>query len=386
MGNNNGKNDKSSSFTYNSSNNFGFEDLSFKEVYKDNPLFEHIISKINEKLSSSEKKKYKGKNIQQLETISEFINKNQFTKEILECIIINGIPDDLPSFRPLIWRSMIGYLKLDDLSKWRQKIKDSYKKYQQIKREYNISLSQIKEEEDEKILQQIDKDLPRTRTELPFFQQKTKIDNTETNYDVLRRILFYYSKIHPQVNYVQGMNEIIAIIYYIFAIDDNPFIAPYIESDSYFCFELLMEEIKDIFLMNDISYSQLFISLQIKKIKEILKSIDLELMNYLNENEVIIDNFVMRWILCLFAQEFSMSVEVKFWDRLFTQKDKMRFLCIIICAILISNKGKIMKMDMEEIMLWAQDFGKSINNNSLNEIVLCSYDIKEKLKKIGIKD
>ena len=39
----------------------------------------------------------------------------------------------------------------------------------------------------------------------------------ENNYDVLRRILFYYAHEHCEVSDVQGMNEIIAIIFYIFS-------------------------------------------------------------------------------------------------------------------------------------------------------------------------
>ena len=36
---------------------------------------------------------------------------------------------------------------------------------------------------------------------------------------ILSRILFIYSKFEPEVSYVQGMNEIIAPIYYTFSFD-----------------------------------------------------------------------------------------------------------------------------------------------------------------------
>lgn len=38
----------------------------------------------------------------------------------------------------------------------------------------------------------------------------------ETHSDVLGRILFIYAKLNPGVKYVQGMNEILAVLYYCF--------------------------------------------------------------------------------------------------------------------------------------------------------------------------
>jgi hypothetical protein len=67
-------------------------------------------------------------------------------------------------------------------------------------------------------------------------------------------MLFIYGKLNPGVRYVQGMNEILAVIYYCFwphhELEDvkrDPFLE-YFESDLFFCFTLLMAEIRDGFL------------------------------------------------------------------------------------------------------------------------------------------
>ena len=84
----------------------------------------------------------------------------------------------------------------------------------------------------------------------------------EPNSDVLVRILFVYAKMNPDVGYVQGMNEILAPIYYCFFSEEehgytNPdmdeldikkendykYIAD-VEADSYWTFSSLMEDIK----------------------------------------------------------------------------------------------------------------------------------------------
>ena len=193
--------------------------------------------------------------------------------------------------------------------------------------------------------------------------------------------MFFYSKEHKEVNYIQGMNEIIAIIFYIFSKDDNPFSKDFIESDAYFTFEKLMSEIKDIFLLDDINYSELFVTFQIKEIKHILKKIDLELLNYFKKIGLEIDNFVMRWILVLFAQEFTIDVAVNFWDRLFTQKNKLKFICYISVAIIKNNRENIMKMDAGEVMLWAQQLQKKMKEIDISNIVKMALQIQNSYKK-----
>jgi len=36
------------------------------------------------------------------------------------------------------------------------------------------------------------------------------------HYEILSRILFIYAKLNPGVKYVQGMNEVLAPLYYVF--------------------------------------------------------------------------------------------------------------------------------------------------------------------------
>ena len=76
------------------------------------------------------------------------------------------------------------------------------------------------------------------------------------------------------------MNEIVAIIYYIYSLDENIYIKPFIESDTFFSFEILLQELKPIFMIHNINYSQLFITMQIKQIKDILRETAPDLLNY----------------------------------------------------------------------------------------------------------
>jgi hypothetical protein len=61
----------------------------------------------------------------------------------------------------------------------------------------------------------------------------------ETHADILHRILFIYAKLNPSIIYIQGMNEILAVLYYCFLNDTIP--NKYHESDLFFTFQNLME-------------------------------------------------------------------------------------------------------------------------------------------------
>ena len=350
--------------------------------YSKNPLFEHLILHMKSYLksfstSSNEKNK--------VNILTDFLNQNKFDNKILKQIIKTGIPNNLPCLRALIWKTLIGFYPINDLIKWKEITTEHFKKYLKLKKFYKDFPKNLKEEEDIKTLTQIDKDLPRTRSDIPFFQEKSKFNKDETNYDIMRRILFFFAKRNSELGYIQGMNEIVAIIYYIFSLDENVYIKPFVESDTFFCFEILMQEIKPIFMMHNINYSQLFITMQIRQINDILKGYEPELLDYFNEKNLIMDVFLMRWLIVLFAQEFTLESSILFWDRLIKQKNKMKFICYISAAILVLNKKKLKKMEMEQIVLWAQEFGSIVKNNNIDEIVKTAFEMKAQIKKIPKK-
>ena len=333
---------------------FGFSETSFKIIYENDPLLSHVISHTNNYIEKNKN------NSEDIEHLSDFISFDEISKEIINSILIKGIPETLPCLRPLIWKALIGFYPLNDLSKWKDETINNNKIYENdIIKKYDYYPNKITQEKDINLINQINKDLPRTRFDCPFYMNDPK------NYDTLRRILFFYAKEHQDVNYIQGMNEIIAIIFYIFSKDDNPFNKNYIESDSYFTFERLLDQIKDIFKMDNIDYSQLYVKEQIEEIKNILKKVDI----------------VMRWLLVLFAQEFTIDVAVNFWDRLFTQKNKIKFICYISAAIIKRNKDKIMKLDAGGIMEWAQELQNKMNEIDISDIVQLALKIQKKYNK-----
>ena len=310
------------------SDNFGFTETSFKTLYEDDPLLSHVITHINEYIKKNDS------NSVDINHLSDFISMDEFSNDIINSILLKGIPESLPCLRPLIWKSLIGFYPLNNLEQWKDETINKSKIYEDLLKKYDYYPKNIKEEQDKNLIDQINKDLPRTRFDCDFYV------NNSNNYDTLRRILFVYANEHK-----------------------------------------LMEEIKDIFIMENINYSQLFIKEQIEQIKKILKKIDLELINYFEDIGVEIDNFVMRWLLVLFAQEFTMDVAVNFYDRVFTQKNKIKFICYISAAIIEKNRNTLIKLDNGGIMEWAQELQNKMNEIDITNIVQLALKIQKQYNK-----
>ena len=152
------------------------------------------------------------------------------------------------------------------------------------------------------MLYEIDKDVRRTFPHLHFFN--SDIDQGETfHYKALRRILFIYAKLNPGIAYVQGMNEILGPIYYVFASDKSAagFWAENAEADSFFCFTHLMSEIMNNFCKT-LDRSNVGISASMHKLNSLLKHYDIDLWTVLDQRGLDPQFYSFRWITLLLSQ------------------------------------------------------------------------------------
>jgi hypothetical protein len=49
----------------------------------------------------------------------------------------------------------------------------------------------------------------------------------------MRRALFMYAKLNPGLRYIQGMNELIAPLYFLFKNDPDPYDRAFAEADAF---------------------------------------------------------------------------------------------------------------------------------------------------------
>ena len=368
---------------------------------KEKSCFEFFMENLNKKLKNVTKntipiaqaalEAIKSKNLKKLYEISE-----------------NGLPDDLPILRAYIWKIILGYLPIDpqqwdsSLSKKRGEY-EIYKKLikEKLKKELNK-----KEYKSKETLEQIIKDASRTNSQLSFFFQPTdksktfnkdeilniyqkrknwdfskiedvyKYDNfeNETHADVLIRILFTYSYIIRDVSYHQGMNELLAPIYYCYSYD-KLYIEEKevdIEADSFWSFYFLINNLKSNF---NVEQEGLFFKSEI--LGNCLEIVDNKIFMELKNKNINNEYFCFRWFIMLFSQDFEIGDVMRLWDLIFCNKNKNYFVFYISLSIIIIRKEIIFNGGMPEIL---QGF-QNLNDISCDDLIYFARELKNKWKK-----
>ncbi|KRX39404.1 TBC1 domain family member 13 [Trichinella murrelli] len=162
----------------------------------------------------------------------------------------------------------------------------------------------------------------------------------ETHWQVVERILFIYSKLNPGVKYVQGMNEIVGPIYFVFASDSQW--QEHAEADTFFCFQNLMSEIKDNFIKT-LDSSNVGIDHQMRALYSLLQRVDPVLHQAMTEVQQLCPQyFAFRWLSLLLSQEFLLPDVIRLWDTLFADCRRFEFLLYVCLAMLILVRNDIL--------------------------------------------
>ena len=337
----------------------------------------------------------------------------------------NGLPDDLPELRSLIWKINFDYLPLDP-KKWETFLiskRTAYKKYrtfvfEKLEKELEILKGYNKMSEDEKkemdkkthklILEEICKDTNRTHSEMNFFVKPIdnkniftekellqlvetkrnctlknindtyKINIVLTHADILSRILLIYSKFEPEVSYVQGMNEILAPIYYCFSFDRTNESDPIddVEADSFWCFFNLMGAFRELFDKAE-DKKEHGILAKASRLKLMLKIIDKNLFEYLDKLEFDYTIITFRWICLMFSQDFHMVDILRIWDFLLCCDNKYQNCYYFCLSIILMRKEIIMKSQIYQIYETFQN----LKDLEVENIIINAKYIKNKCHK-----
>lgn len=190
-------------------------------------------------------------------------------------------------------------------------------------------------------LDQISKDVVRTRPELHFFAKRLDgLSDAEAgdavqesravsasvvlapkyHYDVLARVLLLYAKLNPGVEYAQGMNELCAPLYYVLAHDPLAYGgggggAVHAEADTFFCFSKVMSEMRDVF-MEELNNTEEGMLGRVQQYTDVLTASDPELARHLDALAVTPLFYSVRWIMSMLTQDLDMPDVLLAWDAL----------------------------------------------------------------------
>jgi hypothetical protein len=437
MDNGNKKEDITIYFPENLSNiNIDFEYLS---KIKDHKFFGFFCDKIEKYPSKIIKKR--------LIDLIKILNSSNINHNLIREYMTEGVPDELPGLRSILWKILFGVLPLN-INLWEEKLDDKRTKYNKLKENTIVKLelaqknmeNNKKEEkngggsnnnsgkqtlpqkqnsfkidksmdhplntssnslwktyfDDQTLYEEVYKDVRRTRTHMSFFfmpafneDGKNKITNEEllelnlhnhnnnkkkdsnsskikfeSNADVLCRILFIYAKKYPKIRYVQGMNEVLAPIYYCFSLDKNPYFIYNVEADAFICFENFMNKIQDIFVREK-DNSETGINVRLRKINEILKIIDKDLYNHFLNEKIELQFFAFRWYTLFFTQELELPEVLRLWDTILSEENIFDFMTFLCLAVIKQKRSELIAQDFSGIMTTLQNLEKINVENTI---------------------
>ncbi|OMO88606.1 hypothetical protein COLO4_20169 [Corchorus olitorius] len=325
------------------------------------------------------------------------LSKKVVNMRELRRIASQGIPDGA-GIRSTVWKLLLGYLP-PDRGQWLSELSKKRSQYKHFKEELlmnpseitrrlekstgsdndefksessgMLSRSQIPQGEhplslgkssiwnqffqDSEIIEQIDRDVKRTHPDMHFFSGDSQL--AKSNQDALRNILIIFAKLNPGIRYVQGMNEILAPLFYVFRNDPDEEMAAAAEADTFFCFVELLSGFRDHFCQQ-LDNSNVGIRATITRLSQLLKEHDEELWRHLEITTKVNPQFyAFRWITLLLTQEFNFADSLHIWDTLLSDPEgPLETLLRICCAMLILIRRRLLAGDFTSNLKLLQNY------------------------------
>ena len=204
---------------------------------------------------------------------------------------------------------------------------------------------------DTELMAEIEKDAKRTFPQLHFFNHDPANGAIE-HYEALRRLLFVYAKLNPGIRYVQGMNELLAPFYYLFAqavgerdcAENRTETREDAEADAFWSFTNLMAEHMNVFCKT-LDSSEVGVQAEMRKLNALLRRKDPALWANLEEKGLSPQFYSFRWITLLLSQEFELPDVMRLWDSLFADANRFEYLRLFCCAMICQVRDQLFLAD-----------------------------------------
>ncbi|EFJ15182.1 hypothetical protein SELMODRAFT_268784 [Selaginella moellendorffii] len=311
----------------------------------------------------------------------------------LQRLASQGIPD-VGGIRATSWKLLLGYLPRSR-DGWDEEVSKKRAQYEAFKHEFLINPSEVTRRtagdqsgslssnkgflprhdvshgdhplsvgstsvwnqffKDTELFEQIDRDVKRTHPDMQFFCGDN--ERAHENQEALKRALFIFAKLNPGIRYVQGMNEVMAPLYYVFRTDPDESNAVHAEPDAFFCFVDLLSDFRDHFCQQ-LDNSAVGIRSTISQLTNLLKMHDEELWRHLEQVSKVNPQFyAFRWITLLLTQEFDFADTLRLWDSLLSNPDgPLEILLRVCCAMLLSVRNRLLAGDFTSNLKLLQHF------------------------------
>uniref|UniRef100_A0A4W6C1H3 TBC1 domain family member 15 n=1 Tax=Lates calcarifer TaxID=8187 RepID=A0A4W6C1H3_LATCA len=251
------------------------------------------------------------------------------------------------------WKFLLGYFPWDSTLEERKALqRNKTDEYFRMKLQWK-SVSEEQERRNSRLRDYrslIEKDVNRTDRTNRFYEG---IDNP--GLVLLHDILMTYCMYDFDLGYVQGMSDLLSPILYVM---EN-------EVDAFWCFVSFMDQMHQNF-----EEQMQGMKTQLIQLSTLLRLLDLAFWNYLESQDSGYLYFCFRWLLIRFKRELSFQDVLRLWEVMWTGLPCQNFHLLVCCAILDSEKQKIME----------ENYGFNEILKHINELSM-KLDIEEILQK-----
>uniref|UniRef100_A0A8R1E2Z2 Rab-GAP TBC domain-containing protein n=1 Tax=Caenorhabditis japonica TaxID=281687 RepID=A0A8R1E2Z2_CAEJA len=240
--------------------------------------------------------------------------------------------------REKIWPFLLRVYPWESSTDQRENIKnDLFLEYQNIrKKRYRVTESA--QARWLSIENSIMKDVVRTDRKNPFFHGEHN-----PNIDVMKNVLLNYAVMYPEINYIQGMSDLLAPL--LSTLKD--------EVDSYFCFKNFMQQTvfsstpqgNENLMETNLAYLRNLLKIFVPDFHEHLEKQKPDAMQLM---------FVHRWILLCFKREFPENHALHIWECCWAHY-RTNYFHLFVCVAIVSVYGKdviTQNLPHDEILLF----------------------------------
>lgn len=297
----------------------------------------------------------------------ELLDADSLRLADIQAAAFGGIPDQL---RAPFWQLLLGYLPLNKADR-SARLARTRAQYASFREDFNVSqqeADEAKEAEspivpgevptDAELWLEIAKDVSRTHSELAWF--------ADANHSQpMKRILYVYAKLNSGVRYIQGMNELLAPIWFVMAggrrsdssgagSDRRPSMLD-AEADAFFVFMSLMSEVRDVFIKAH-DHSDTGVKGQLTRYAKLLGRREPAVAAHLDKLGMDHTFYAFRWITMLLCRELSFPDVICLWDSLLADPARFSFLHTVCVAMIRLQRDTLLACDFGRAMKLLQSY------------------------------
>lgn len=292
------------------------------------------------------------------ERLTEILSAESVDLPTLKKVSWSGLPAHM---RPVVWRLLLGYLparasrRVETLARRRREYHDA------VATHYPSNGPAASDTDT--TMRQIAVDIPRTVPEQRVFHGPAV-------QAALTRILYLWAVRHPASGYVQGMNDLVTPLFFVFLSEHIPegmthaellasenldgVIGPdalaEVEADAYWALTALLANIQDYY-----TFAQPGIQRRVRYLSELISRVDAPLKKHLEDEGLDFLQFAFRWMNCLLMRELPFPLIIRFWDTYLSEPEGFALFHVFVCAaLLVRFSDQLMSMEFQELVMFLQ--------------------------------